>query len=47
MSRRIKRQHKCKSLREYRSILGAFNWRSALYFGGLGITAKDEALAWL
>lgn len=47
MSRRVKRQHKCKSLIEYRSILGAFNWRSALRFRGIGITDEDEALAWL
>ena len=32
MSRRKKRQHKCKSLREYRRILAMFNGNSAVHF---------------
>lgn len=35
-----KRQHKCKSVNEYKSILQIYNWESAQYFGLHGLMYK-------
>ena len=44
MAIRRKKQHKCKSIREYRQILHIYNPNSAFYFGQRGWYFFEEQI---
>ena len=44
MAIRRKKQHKCKSIREYRQILYIYNTDSALHFGQRGWEFFEELI---
>ena len=44
---KVKKEHKCKSIKEYKGILNVFNWKSAMRFNGLNCVNKDEAMEYL
>ena len=48
MTKKTPKQHKCKSIVEYRSILYVYNPTSANYFRGLNkVYSKEEMIKYL